>query len=380
MRFINSFLVIPQVISTMPMSGDTELPLDSKIVVTFSQPMIKDTVEENFVIRPFINGNLSWESNSLVFTPEENFKRDQEIKIRFDGTPRGQNLLPLKNPGVITFTTLSNPYIAMASPRGSITEKVTNIVVMFNKSMKKPEGSILEVVPEIEGEEKWVGSSAYMIKSENLVKGEKYTVRLIQDLESVDGGKLSAGYEFGFVNFAPAILDMEVEGAFYNSTNDVDPNGPFTVYFNQSIEQQSLRERVRLFDRNTREQIPFNLYFSSRTKEDDRDYYAYQRRGWEQKVEIYPQRTLEPDMTYTLQIDPGFKSSEGDALAVNGRSLNVTTASLPGFIDSSIKEGEEEVGEDHLRLSFKSPMDAKEIERNLVVKKDILIMQAMSNL
>lgn len=375
----------PQIIWSYPISGDKEFPLDSKISISFSKEMNKQRVEQAFNIynifpqennlKKPVEGTISWEDNNLIFTPNKPFERDQTVIISIDKTASAANLRHLAKTEFIEFTTLSNPHIAMASPTGSITEEVKNIVIMFNKSMHKPEEAILEVVPKIQGEAKWVGSSAYMIKPENLKKGEKYTVKLVQDLNSIDGGTLSKGYEFEFVNFAPAILNIQPTSVSNVQNSGVNPNGPITIYFNQRVDRQSVFERLSLSQLNNKSQIGYTVKFIDRPNEDKQHYYYREWESkWVQKAEVYPSVVLQPKGTYTLSLEAGFKSEEGGATAEFGQNVSFVTADLPGYISANIANGAVNVDEQkNLKLDFKSPMNSEEIEKTAVIKKNGVI-------
>jgi uncharacterized protein YfaS (alpha-2-macroglobulin family) len=364
------FFVSPEIVWSYPLSGDKEFPLESNISISFSRKMIKESVESSIEISPQIEGEFTWEENSIIFKPAKPFDRDQNVTVTINNSARANNFMKVKGKETISFTTLSNPNIVMASPTGSITEEVENIVIMFNKSVRKPEGEILEVTPEVKGESKWVGSSAYMIKTKDLLKGEKYTVRLIKDLDSLDGGKLDQGYEFEFINFAPAVVHMEATSVSYEKNTVSSPFGPVKLFFNQNIDQQSLNDRLRFYRQKDRAEVPFTLSVRGRTKEDNKTYYYDEWESkWEQKVDVYPGITLDPKETYVLQLDSGFKSSIGSATAEFGQSVTFMTADLPGYSSSNIYNGEENIKENRrLEMHFRSPMDRDDLQRNVVIK------------
>jgi len=366
------FFVRPEVIWSYPMPGDKEFSLDSNIMISFSRKMNKKKVERSLKVTPEIEGDLSWEGNSLVFNPKEDLVRDQEIIIEVGRGASALNWRRLKSAVRIDFTTLSHPHVAMASPTGSITEEVKNIVIMFNKSIKRPEGEILEVVPEIEGESKWVGSSAYMIKTKDLIKGERYTARLTQDLGSLDGGSMTKGYEFEFVNFAPAILHMDADSVSGEKALEANPKGPVTVYFNQGVDRQSVIDRLSFSKQLDSSEVPYRVEFLNRSKADDKSYYRNDwERHWQQKVVIFPTVTMEPMGSYVLRLDAGFGSEQGSATAEFGQNYSFVTADLPGYLHSRISDGETEVRkEERVVFSFKSPMDSVEMKSKVVIKKN----------
>ncbi len=363
----------PRVVGSYPTSGDKELPLDSTVSIVFSRKMDKASVEKSLLIEPDFAYTLNWENNILTIDPTNDFLRDQNIKITVGSGARGTNWRGLQEDYILNFSTLSNLHVAMDSPEGSITEQVKNIVVMFNKSVIKPDGELLTIEPEVLGERKWVGTNAYVVKPENLKIGQKYKVTISQDLASVDGGSLAMGHSFEFVNYAPAVLSMSTDLDFYGYTNlDTNPKGPILVFANQRLNQQAFYEKFRLYDPVTKVEVPYNARFIDRIAADDKLYYYQDWEAlWKQRIEVYPTTVLEAETTYMAEIAPGFLSESGNAVAESGFSMSFSTAALPGYVSSNIPYGTVDVGEDiRLDLNFNSPMNVDTLKDYLVVKRN----------
>ena len=69
----------PEIASSEPASGSTEIGLRSPIVVTFSEPMQRDEVEKALNIFPATAGglNLAWQGTSLRISPDSAWASDQ---------------------------------------------------------------------------------------------------------------------------------------------------------------------------------------------------------------------------------------------------------------------------------------------------------------
>ena len=392
----------PTVVSTSPVVNDIDVPLDSKVTIVFSQPMNKKSVERALELSFTTNQSLqkvsyklSWKGDTqLIISPETPLERDTLVYIKFARSARALNFRRLQSDYSFSFTTLAGLRVAFHGPSGNITEPVQHIVVMFNKPIKKSRNSIdsltgtrssvaessynflsettdslLDVTPPVTGIHKWIGSTAYMIEPANLVLGQKYTITLNRDLESLDGDILKKGFSFDFVNFAPAALHISAlkYGSYHSydseSIIDINPKGPFTIYFNQRVSQADITKKLHLTYKDKGVQVPveFRTVFVDRTQEDNLDYYSSTspwRKFWIQRVELYPIRPLTPVANYTVTLDAGFAGEYGNSISEAGISLSFMTANLPGFVSSTITNNEKDIAEDRdIDVVFRSPMD-----------------------
>ena len=62
----------------------TDIPLDTEISITFSEPMNKSETEEAFSITPIAEGTFSWDQNMLIFKlkPDETLESGTIYSIR----------------------------------------------------------------------------------------------------------------------------------------------------------------------------------------------------------------------------------------------------------------------------------------------------------
>ncbi|MBD3366521.1 hypothetical protein GF360_04280 [candidate division WWE3 bacterium] len=441
----DNYLQCPQVVSISPAAGDEEVSLKPSITLSFSEEMAKASVEQALTVlqqpapvensiqstNPTLNGldaalndlkdlaptdspqnmppqkthskevagTISWDSPStLTFTPNESLSRSTLVTVRLTKEARAKNSRGLAKDYTSAFTTIAHPQVAFASPTGNTQEPAEKIVLMFSKSMQRPDASgatpkidlttsanyyndeiasFITISPEIEGTGKWVGSAAYLIEPENLEKGMKYTVSLNQDLKSLDGGVLKKGYSFEFTNFVPAVLYAEgdlggVSGGA-SKPSDINPQGPITFYFNQAIDRQSLLDNFTFTEKATKEAVPYRAVFSNRTSADNKSYYYNDwEEQWQQKVDFYPVGTLKPLTEYSARVNSGFLGYGGNAPAPTEYAYTFETADAPGFNSISLpkgqgkfKDGQEISYQDNLNLNFNSPMDGETLEKHL---------------
>ena len=160
----------PKIMTTFPGNLSSEAPLDSKIEIIFNKGVIKSFTEHSFNIIPNIPGSFSWESNQkLIFSPKSKLDRASSYQVSFIGPVLSSFLIPLIGNSTISFETLGNPKVVLASPQNEALEDLTPITVVFdrpmialttatNSTIRKPAFSI---TPEIKGDGRWLWTPPY---------------------------------------------------------------------------------------------------------------------------------------------------------------------------------------------------------------------------
>ncbi|MCE9672802.1 Ig-like domain-containing protein [Myxococcus stipitatus] len=136
----------PTVLTTFPLNESTQVKLDTKIRVAFSEPMNRPTVSMS--IQPPVKGiNLTWDTQdseaTLTFT--NLLKENTRYTLTIEGEDRAANAL--ENPKSFFFTTggpapdMQPPTILATTPADSKigVNRDTLIEVVFSEPMSKPE-------------------------------------------------------------------------------------------------------------------------------------------------------------------------------------------------------------------------------------------------
>ncbi|MFC1540615.1 Ig-like domain-containing protein, partial [Candidatus Margulisiibacteriota bacterium] len=102
----------PYVMSTVPVDGATAVALDSDIIITFNESMIKATVESALDITPAVSGvTYAWNPTQTVLTVSHSgLAIDTDYTVTVDGTDLGGDSLvagPVPNP--FSFSTTNTP-------------------------------------------------------------------------------------------------------------------------------------------------------------------------------------------------------------------------------------------------------------------------------
>ncbi|MGE5042272.1 MAG: Ig-like domain-containing protein, partial [Candidatus Levyibacteriota bacterium] len=163
----------PQVAVSFPGDKSVEVPLDARIEVVFDKGVIKGTVEKSFSISPAVAGSVSWEGNQkFIFIPKKPLSRAASYQISFRGLVLSNFLSPLLGLKTITFSTLGDPKVIIASPQSEALEGMVPITVVFDRQMvplttatnSAEQKSPISMIPEINGEGRWLGTTAYQFR------------------------------------------------------------------------------------------------------------------------------------------------------------------------------------------------------------------------
>lgn len=381
--FILAFLLIiiifghlflpPKIVTSFPGNQSSEAPLDSKIEIIFNKGMQKQSVEKGFKSIPYIAGDFSWESNlKLTFTPKDKLERGKSYNISIDGIPVSSFFIPLLGNRKIVFETVGNPKVVLASPQTEALEDLTPVTVVFdrpmialttatNSAIKKP---AFDITPKIEGEGRWLGTTAYQFRpSQNFKRATIYTVIIPAGLKSEDEGILQNEYSWQFSSERPKI-EKTTPVRDYDYSN---PIASVSATFNQEIDPKTIKDKFTLLDKD-KNKIPGRLVVNGRT------------------VGFYPTSPLGREQRYDVLFSAGVGSIEGP----NGMEVDYPwsfgVVAKPAVLSSVPADGDVDVQEQYkAEILFKTPMDEKSFENNVFIdpapdKKPSLSFSSYNNL
>ncbi|MFO7618280.1 MAG: ABC transporter substrate-binding protein [Thermoplasmata archaeon] len=88
-------LVAPYVVSVSPTNGAWDVPMNTTVSVTFSEPMGHASAEAAFSINPTVSGYFTWDGNTMNFHPNTNLAPTTEYFLSVNGDAKdvaGNNL------------------------------------------------------------------------------------------------------------------------------------------------------------------------------------------------------------------------------------------------------------------------------------------------
>ncbi len=86
----------PTVLAVFPSDGEENLKRNSEIIITFSQPMRTDLVDEYLIISPEVEGSISWQEDELIFKPSEPWPEGADIELMVVAGAKSTLGIPLK--------------------------------------------------------------------------------------------------------------------------------------------------------------------------------------------------------------------------------------------------------------------------------------------
>lgn len=97
----------PEVVAVTPVSDQANVNVRAPLVITFSEPMDRDSVVLAFSISLDVEGSLSFDTENkvLTFTPGENYPLGRTLQIQISRLARNQAGIPLARDFLSTFRT-----------------------------------------------------------------------------------------------------------------------------------------------------------------------------------------------------------------------------------------------------------------------------------
>jgi len=345
----------PKILTSFPGNKSLEAPLDSKIEVIFNKGVIKSSAEHSFSITPTIQGKFSWESNQkLIFTPSNALERGKDYKVAFKGVVFSSYLIPLLGNNSITFETIGNPKVVVASPMQEAIEDLTPITVVFDRQMiplttatnSAERLPAFTISPNIHGDGKWLGTTAYQFRpTESFKKGTTYTVTIPASIQSQDGGKLGSTYTWQFSSQRPHINAVTPLSGY----DFASPVASIAATFNQNINPASIPNKFTVYDKN-RNKVPGSVIVNRNM------------------VGFYPSTPLGREQQYEVIISAGVAGTEGPNGMEDDYSWFFTVAASPGVISTNPTNDSKNIDQQYqITALFKTPMDEDSFKGNVTI-------------
>ncbi len=129
----------PALVSFTPTDNQSEVPINTAIVLNFSKPMNRATVESAFQSQPNMTCHWTWASNSSASCqPTSTLQGSSKYIVTLGSTASDLVGNKLQTAYGFTFTTQNTPpVIALISPETGKLEPLTRIQLTFNEPMDK---------------------------------------------------------------------------------------------------------------------------------------------------------------------------------------------------------------------------------------------------
>jgi len=107
----------PRLASTDPAPEASNLPAGAALRLTFSRPMDAESVTQRLSIEPDLAGEITWEGNTLIFTPASPWPNNQKVTASLSPGARAATFprLSIRQPTSWSFT-VGSPRLAYLYP------------------------------------------------------------------------------------------------------------------------------------------------------------------------------------------------------------------------------------------------------------------------
>lgn len=300
----------PKVNDISPDAGATGVPVESAVVITFSESMNQQRTADAVAVASsagLVEGSISWEGRTLTFTPAETLAFDTQYQVNVDTYAEDLVGHALAEPFSASFTTASAPdtqapTIASTSPADAAREipASTTVAVTFSEQMaRQPTEAAFSLVSAsgpVGGESSWSGNTFVFTPANELSYETAYTAKVADSARDRAGNTLGGAYSFEFRTAAQP--DQEAPWVMASSpapdATDVPTDRAISVTFSEPMAKTSTESALRVG--NGVDTLAGSLSWSG------------------EKLVFTPEALLAHDTEYTVEVARSAKDQAGNAL------------------------------------------------------------------
>lgn len=245
----------PEILSTLPENGNTDILVDTTISLTFSEAMNQTSVDNAININPSISYTLTWNGNIISITPDDDLEylTNYTITIGIGAMDLANNSLGEEYVFYFLTVDLDNisPTIILTNPNnGSIDNLIsTTISITFSETMNSTSvKNSITIFPDIEYDISWNGNKKILTPISNLGYNKEYKITIGTEAKDLFENFLETEYSFNFITeevgdiIAPEITSTgPIDGA-----NNVETDSPISITFSESMNQVSVENAIQI--------------------------------------------------------------------------------------------------------------------------------------
>jgi uncharacterized protein YfaS (alpha-2-macroglobulin family) len=343
--------------------GTREISVNAPLKITFNQLMNNASVEKAFAIEPAIKGDITWQGNSLVFKPLDQFKIGDTYKISIGKGAVSLFQKPLEGEYSEFYKIVAPPKVILMTPNDASTGITadTKINIMFDRPMTglttleagRENFPDIKIEPAVKGRFKWLGTSAIQFIPDKLNLATSYKVTIPKGTAVLDGGYTEEEFSSSFETIRPESLTWNASDT--QNSGQVSSNSKILLDFNQKVDLDSARQMIRLnrIEENKNNEEAVNVRYLTLE-----DWKQNQKRAGEllemsqyeeikeapatpaaseikpedpksadleKTLVIEPVQPMKADSNYSLQVRTGVKGFEGPLTTKEDRNFDFRT-------------------------------------------------------
>jgi len=300
--------VCPIVVSTNPLKGASNVPLNQIITATFNEKMDPETITEaSFTLQgatTMVTGTISYTDLTASFAPSSPLTPNTTYTGRIKTLAKDLNGNALQTDYVWTFSTDASPTVISTDPENNATGVALNksitakfSVPMDSLTLTSSTFTIKEGATAVAGIVSYADSTATFIPTSPLSPNTLYTGTITTGAKNIAGTPLVSNYVWTFTTVSPVVPVVISTDPADNATGVV-LNKTVTATFSMLMDPSTLTGITFILKQGTTF-VPGIVSLSGTT------------------VSFNPTSNLAPNTFYTGTITTGAKNIAGTPLAAN---------------------------------------------------------------
>ncbi|GEM_PF-3812302 len=251
-----AWIPAPELAREMGDLQNQKIPVGASLLLHFTQPMNKASVEKGVTMTPALPGQWVWQNRRVVeYHPSEPLKTGDKVELHLTASIRSVWGKPLKGEHVLVFTVTGPPVALFVNPLGSsdspsIVSLHQPITVLFDRPMAEevPNPSLFNLDPPATGSLQWITPEAFQFIPDELKGNTLYSLTIPAGIPALGGGKTEAEFRVQFRTPGLHLTStIPAEGE-----KEVELQVPLRLTFNQEMDLNLLQpgRNVLLFPSN----------------------------------------------------------------------------------------------------------------------------------
>ena len=226
-------------------------PLDAVVRITFSEPMDRASVIMAFSIDPIVEGDISWEEDTLVIDPDDLLYYDTLYTMRIAGTAQDLAGNLLGTDIYSTFLTIEDtvpPEVMATSPRnGSVDVPLITIVTLtFSDDVDVDTlPDALSWQPPVLADISWENATATLTPRHILGEGTVHNVTVDVSLRDLRGNPLPEPFDLTFTTAGSADrTPPHLVSTAPPAGSNVAPGGQVRLTWSEPMDRSSVEDAI----------------------------------------------------------------------------------------------------------------------------------------
>ncbi|GAB4275483.1 MAG: hypothetical protein Kow0029_16680 [Candidatus Rifleibacteriota bacterium] len=346
-----------EVMTTSPASAAAEVSTNSNIEVTFSGKIEQSSATGAFFVKEngnTVSGTISWNGNSMIFTPDTRFQPGAIITFGFSTQIKDLNGLAVKQIGYHSFSTVSAspPTITQTTPSDGQTQVPYNVEpeIVFSSKMATSSVSIT-ISPGVANYNILWDSEAKKLKIKGLILAGNTSYQVSVDANSTNAAGIKLGGANSFSFTTAALNGPEIVSTSPISGSSNVPIASIVQFkFDRSIDPSTLNGVIAVSPETS---------FSTSVSDSDKT------------VNITFNTPLEFNTEYKVTLGTELLDSAGQALSQT-YELSFTTESSPAVLSVLPANNADNIPVSQLiKLNFNKPMNTGSILSSFKLQKGL---------